>query len=62
MMRNNKLIRQILLVIACMLLLVGYKEEYNVEHVELGGMVSIAHRGASSYAPENTYAAFEKGL
>ena len=25
-------------------------------------MVSVAHRGASGYAPENTHAAFEKGL
>ena len=25
-------------------------------------MMSIAHRGASSYAPENTQSAFQKGL
>ena len=59
---NKKLIRLIGLISICMLLLVGYKESYIVEIVELGGVVSIAHRGASGYAPENTRASFQKGL
>ncbi|WP_166805804.1 glycerophosphodiester phosphodiesterase family protein [Jeotgalibacillus sp. R-1-5s-1] len=30
--------------------------------IDLEGMVAVAHRGAASYAPENTMAAFQKGL
>ncbi|WP_203248592.1 glycerophosphodiester phosphodiesterase [Sporosarcina beigongshangi] len=49
------------LVSACLLLLVGFNE-HPPKQVEMTGMISVAHRGASSYAPENTQAAFRKGL
>ena len=49
------------LVSACLLLLVGFNE-HPPKQVEMAGMISVAHRGASSYAPENTQAAFRKGL
>lgn len=49
------------LVSACLLLLVGFNE-HPPKQVEMTGMISVAHRGASSYAPENTQAAFQKGL
>lgn len=61
-LKNRRLLKLIGLVCACTLLLVGYKESYIMEPVEMGGMVSVAHRGASGYAPENTHAAFRKGL
>lgn len=46
---------------ACLVLLVGYNGK-RPQQLELNGMMSIAHRGASSYAPENTRSAFQKGL
>jgi glycerophosphoryl diester phosphodiesterase len=49
------------LVSACLLLLVGFNE-HPPKQLEMTGMISVAHRGASSYAPENTQAAFRKGL
>ena len=49
------------LISACLLLLVGFNE-HPPKQVEMTGMISVAHRGASSYAPENTQAAFQKGL
>lgn len=49
------------LVSACLLLLVGFNE-HPPKQIEMTGMISVAHRGASSYAPENTQAAFQKGL
>jgi glycerophosphoryl diester phosphodiesterase len=49
------------LVCACLLLLVGFNEQ-SLKQVEMKGMISVAHRGASGYAPENTQAAFQKGL
>ena len=45
----------------CMLLLVGY-EARPFHHVEMNGMISVAHRGASNFAPENTQSAFRKAL
>ncbi|MBO0587944.1 glycerophosphodiester phosphodiesterase family protein [Sporosarcina sp. E16_8] len=45
----------------CMLLLVGY-EARPFNHVEMNGMISVAHRGASNFAPENTQSAFRKAL
>jgi len=44
-----------------LLFLVGYIGQ-PIKEVELEGMITVAHRGASSYAPENTHAAFQKGL
>ncbi|AJD92740.1 glycerophosphodiester phosphodiesterase [Jeotgalibacillus malaysiensis] len=46
---------------ACLILLVGYISQ-PVKDVSVEGMISVAHRGAASYAPENTYAAFQKGI
>jgi len=45
----------------CMLVLVGY-EARPFNHVEMSGMISVAHRGASNFAPENTLSAFQKAL
>ena len=45
----------------CMLLLVGY-EARPFNYKEMEGMISIAHRGASNLAPENTLASFQKAL
>ncbi|WP_227394805.1 glycerophosphodiester phosphodiesterase [Jeotgalibacillus aurantiacus] len=39
----------------------GYQHQPAVD-IDLDGMVAVAHRGAASYAPENTMAAFQKGL
>ncbi len=45
----------------CLLVLVGYEARpYN--HVAMQGMISIAHRGAANFAPENTQSAFQKAL
>ena len=44
-----------------MLLLVGY-EARPFYHAEMKGMISIAHRGAANFAPENTKAAFQKAI
>ena len=49
------------LVGACLLVLVGFNGQ-RPKQLELNGIMSIAHRGASSYAPENTRSAFQKGL
>jgi glycerophosphoryl diester phosphodiesterase len=49
------------LVGTCLVLLVGFNGQ-RLQQVELNGIMSIAHRGASSYAPENTQSAFRKGL
>ncbi|MCZ2260218.1 glycerophosphodiester phosphodiesterase [Sporosarcina sp. G11-34] len=59
---NKRKLKIFSLVTACLLLLVGYKEEYPMNHAKLEGLVSIAHRGAAVYAPENTRIAFQKGL
>ncbi|KAA0942115.1 glycerophosphodiester phosphodiesterase [Sporosarcina sp. ANT_H38] len=45
----------------CMLLLVGY-EARPFKAVDINGMISVAHRGASNYAPENTQSSFRKAL
>jgi glycerophosphoryl diester phosphodiesterase len=45
----------------CMLLLVGY-EARPFNHIEMKGMISVAHRGASNFAPENTQSSFQKAL
>ncbi|KIL53027.1 glycerophosphodiester phosphodiesterase [Jeotgalibacillus campisalis] len=45
----------------CILFLAGHSMQ-SVKHVELEGMITVAHRGASGFAPENTQAAFQKGL
>ncbi len=60
-LRKKKLGWLIGLVSACLLLLVGFNEE-PPKQVEMKGMISVAHRGASGYAPENTQSAFQKGL
>ncbi|MFB1081768.1 glycerophosphodiester phosphodiesterase [Jeotgalibacillus sp. JSM ZJ347] len=46
---------------ACLILLVGYISQ-PVKDVSVEGLISVAHRGAASYAPENTHAAFQKGI
>lgn len=61
-LQNRKIMKLIGLVCASMIMLVGFKESYIMEPIKMGGMVSVAHRGASGYAPENTHAAFRKGL
>ncbi|WP_432360910.1 glycerophosphodiester phosphodiesterase [Sporosarcina sp. UB5] len=45
---------------ACMLLLFGYNDQ--TIRVHSPNMVSVAHRGASSFAPENTRSAFQKAV
>lgn len=45
----------------CMLLLVGY-DEHPFKHVEMEGMITVAHRGASFFAPENTQSSFQKAF
>lgn len=45
---------------ACLLMLVGYNDQ--TKRVHNPDMVSIAHRGASGFAPENTRSAFSKGV
>lgn len=60
-LRKKKFVWLVGLVGACLLLLVGFNE-HPPKHMELTGMISVAHRGASSYAPENTQSAFQKGL
>lgn len=49
------------LMVACLVFLVGFSD-LGPKKTELNGMISVAHRGASGYAPENTQAAFQKGL
>ena len=49
------------LISTCLIFLVGYIGQ-PIKKVELEGMISVAHRGASSFAPENTLAAFQKGI
>lgn len=56
------MLKLVSLVGACMLLLVGYKEEYPTNYSIADQVLSVAHRGASAYAPENTRAAFRKGV
>jgi glycerophosphoryl diester phosphodiesterase len=51
----------IVFVSICMLLLVGY-EARPFNHAEMKGMISVAHRGASNFAPENTLSSFQKAL
>lgn len=58
-LRKKKLL--FVFVSICMLLLVGY-EARPFNHVEMNGMISVAHRGASNFAPENTQSAFRKAL
>ncbi|QTD42919.1 glycerophosphodiester phosphodiesterase family protein [Sporosarcina sp. Te-1] len=50
-----------LLAIACLFVLVGYNSQTKIR-VAPKEMLSVAHRGASAYAPENTRAAFRKGV
>ena len=45
----------------CLLLLAGYNGQ-RPKQIDVNGIMSIAHRGASSYAPENTNSAFRKAL
>ncbi|MCG7345727.1 glycerophosphodiester phosphodiesterase [Sporosarcina sp. ACRSL] len=45
---------------ACLFLLVGYNDQSKKVHHSK--MISVAHRGASSLAPENTLAAFHKAV
>lgn len=47
--------------IASLTLLIGSIEK-PTPSFELEGIISVAHRGASSSAPENTMAAFQKGV
>lgn len=47
--------------IASLTLLIGFTEKPNTSF-ELQGTISVAHRGASGYAPENTMAAFQKAV
>lgn len=61
-MRNFKKKKLLFFFISiCMLLLVGYEARpFNL--AEMNGMISVAHRGASNFAPENTHSAFQKAL
>ncbi|MCG3086962.1 glycerophosphodiester phosphodiesterase [Sporosarcina cyprini] len=49
------------LAIACLFVLVGYNNQTKIR-IAPKDMISVAHRGASAYAPENTRAAFQKGV
>lgn len=49
------------LAIACLFVLVGYNSQTKIR-IAPKEMISVAHRGASAYAPENTRAAFQKGV
>lgn len=50
----------IVMVGSCLLFLTGYNQQ--AKKVHMPDMLSFAHRGASSVAPENTRAAFAKGV
>ncbi|WP_339253975.1 glycerophosphodiester phosphodiesterase family protein [Sporosarcina sp. FSL W8-0480] len=58
-MRKHNLV-WLTIVGACLLLLVGYSDQ--TKRVHQPNMMSIAHRGASGFAPENTRSAFQKGV
>ncbi|MDW0117843.1 glycerophosphodiester phosphodiesterase family protein [Sporosarcina thermotolerans] len=58
-MRKHNLV-WIAIVGACLLLLVGYNGQ--TKRVHQPNMMSIAHRGASGFAPENTRSAFLKSV
>jgi len=45
---------------ACLFLLFGFNDQ--TKRVHTPNMISIAHRGASSFAPENTRSAFHKAV
>ena len=45
---------------ACLFLLVGFNDQ--MKRVHNPQMISVAHRGASSFAPENTRSAFHKAV
>lgn len=49
------------LISACLLLLVGYMDR-PIMKVDMEGMITVAHRGAANFAPENTISSFKKGL
>ncbi|PPA69273.1 glycerophosphodiester phosphodiesterase [Jeotgalibacillus proteolyticus] len=49
------------LVVLCFVFLAGHIRQ-PMNDVQLEGMITVAHRGASSYAPENTQAAFQKAM
>lgn len=50
----------IVMIGSCLLFLTGYNQQSKKVHMP--DMLSFAHRGASSVAPENTRAAFAKGV
>lgn len=58
---NKKKAITIAIISSCLIFLTGYIV-HPVRKVELEGLITVAHRGASSYAPENTMPAFQKGL
>lgn len=58
-MRRKKLF-WVIGITTSLLLLVGYNGQ--TKKVHNPNLLSIAHRGASSFAPENTRAAFQKGI
>ncbi|MGG0670628.1 glycerophosphodiester phosphodiesterase [Sporosarcina koreensis] len=45
---------------ACLFLLVGFNDQ--TKRIHNPNLLSIAHRGASSFAPENTRSAFQKAV
>ncbi|MBB4825400.1 glycerophosphoryl diester phosphodiesterase [Sporosarcina luteola] len=60
-MRKERALFVVLLAITCLFVLVGYNNQTKII-IAPQEMISVAHRGASAYAPENTRAAFQKGV
>ena len=60
-MKKKRTTMFVIIMTVCLLFLVGFSD-LGPKKTELNGMLSVAHRGASGYAPENTQAAFQKGL
>jgi glycerophosphoryl diester phosphodiesterase len=60
-LQRKKSVLLIAYISICLLFLVAY-DKHPIKQVEMTGMISVAHRGASGFAPENTRSAFQKAL
>ncbi|MGD7044418.1 glycerophosphodiester phosphodiesterase [Jeotgalibacillus proteolyticus] len=60
--RRKKRLLSAISILAIFILFLAGSSLHPVKKAELEGMITVAHRGASGFAPENTMAAFQKGL